>query len=187
MFALQSKVAGQARSSDIDVYEESAPWYRHDPHRELDPQLAMIASYVDAEDTVIDWGGGAGRISLPLALRCREVVNIESSPSMQAFVPSSRSISMTTLSKRPPDSAASTARRTRETKDTCSSPGRPASRVFRQTVELIPAPTFLIRSCNLASPDCTTNPGTSISKSRPWYVFRFQQTAGVGRNQRNPF
>jgi len=84
MFALLEKVAGQAPSGDIDVYEESAPGYRHDPHRELDPQLAMIASYVDAEDTVIDWGGGAGRVSLPLALRCRDVVNVESSPSMQA-------------------------------------------------------------------------------------------------------
>lgn len=84
MFALQEKVAGQALSADIDVYEKSASWYRHDPHRELDPQLAMIASYVDPEDTVIDWGGGAGRVSLPLALRCKEVVNVESSPSMQA-------------------------------------------------------------------------------------------------------
>jgi hypothetical protein len=33
-------------------------------------------------DFVIDVRGGAGRISLPLALRCREVINVEPSPTM---------------------------------------------------------------------------------------------------------
>jgi hypothetical protein len=31
---------------------------------------------------MIDVGGGAGRISLPLALRCRELINVEPSPTM---------------------------------------------------------------------------------------------------------
>jgi SAM-dependent methyltransferase len=34
------------------------------------------------DDVVIDVGGGAGRISLPIALRSREVINVEPSPTM---------------------------------------------------------------------------------------------------------
>jgi hypothetical protein len=53
-----------------------------DPRRPLDPNLEIIASYIQPDDVIIDVGGGAGRISLPLALRCREVVNLEPSPTM---------------------------------------------------------------------------------------------------------
>ncbi len=53
-----------------------------DPLRPLGANLAVIASYIEADDVVIDVGGGAGRISLPLALRCREVINVEPSPTM---------------------------------------------------------------------------------------------------------
>jgi hypothetical protein len=53
-----------------------------DPRGPLDPNLAVIASYIEADDVVIDVGGGAGRMSLPLALRCREVINVEPSPNM---------------------------------------------------------------------------------------------------------
>jgi SAM-dependent methyltransferase len=55
-----------------------------DPLRPLGPNLALIASYIEADDVVIDVGGGAGRMSLPLALRCREVINVEPSPTMAA-------------------------------------------------------------------------------------------------------
>src|SRR5215472_14987977 len=58
------------------------PLLKADPLRPLDPNLAVIASYVEADDVIIDVGGGAGRMSLPLALRCREVVNVEPSPTM---------------------------------------------------------------------------------------------------------
>src|SRR5215470_8132948 len=56
------------------------PLMNADPLRPLGPNLAVIASYIEADDMVIDIGGGAGRISLPLALRCREVINVEPSP-----------------------------------------------------------------------------------------------------------
>src|SRR5215472_17594896 len=59
------------------------PLVKADPLRRLDPNLAIIASYIEADDVIIDVGGGAGRISLPLALRCREVVNVEPSPTMR--------------------------------------------------------------------------------------------------------
>jgi hypothetical protein len=58
------------------------PLMKADPLRPLDANLAVIASYIEADDVIIDVGGGAGRISLPLALRCREVINVEPSPTM---------------------------------------------------------------------------------------------------------
>jgi 2-polyprenyl-3-methyl-5-hydroxy-6-metoxy-1,4-benzoquinol methylase len=63
---------------------ETAQRYRYDPHRSLDANLEVIASYVQREDVLIDVGGGAGRLSLPLALRCREVVNVDASAGMLA-------------------------------------------------------------------------------------------------------
>ena len=45
------------------------PLLNADPLRPLGPNLAVIASYIEADDVVIDVGGGAGRMSLPLALR----------------------------------------------------------------------------------------------------------------------
>src|SRR5208282_1344281 len=60
------------------------PLIKADPRRPLDPNLEIIASYVESDDVIVDVGGGAGRISLPLALRCREVVNVEPSAAMAA-------------------------------------------------------------------------------------------------------
>jgi hypothetical protein len=58
--------------------------FRFDPHRSLDANLQVVASYVQPGDVLIDVGGGAGRIGLPLALRCRQVMNVDSSPGMLA-------------------------------------------------------------------------------------------------------
>ena len=60
------------------------PILRSDPRRPLEPNLQIIASYLAPADVLIDVGGGGGRYSLPLALRCREVINVDPSPSMLA-------------------------------------------------------------------------------------------------------
>ena len=62
----------------------AAAQFRFDPRRELDANLTALASYVEPGDVLVDVGGGAGRVSLPLALRCREVVTVEPSPAMAA-------------------------------------------------------------------------------------------------------
>ena len=60
----------------------AAAQFRFDPRRELDANLAALASYIEPGDALVDVGGGAGRVSLPLALRCQEVVTVEPSPAM---------------------------------------------------------------------------------------------------------
>src|SRR2546422_10379773 len=58
--------------------------FRADPHRSLDANLQVVASYVQPDDVFLDVGGGAGRVGLPLALRCRQVINVDASPGMLA-------------------------------------------------------------------------------------------------------
>lgn len=75
-----------------DMWGGRAPQgFTMDPNRTLDPNMQVIASYVSDGDTVIDVGGGAGRVSLPLAGRCREVINVDPSPAMgEAFLACAR-------------------------------------------------------------------------------------------------
>jgi hypothetical protein len=63
-------------------WDDVASGYRFDPRRALDRNLEILASYVDASDELVDVGGGAGRIGLPLALRCRSLTNVEPSAGM---------------------------------------------------------------------------------------------------------
>ncbi|MCH8966433.1 MAG: methyltransferase domain-containing protein, partial [Planctomycetes bacterium] len=60
------------------------PLLRVNPRAPLSENLTVIAEFVGGDDSLLDVGGGAGRYSLPLALRCRDVVNVEGSPAMAA-------------------------------------------------------------------------------------------------------
>ncbi len=78
--AQQARIYGERLLSD--TWATGAPNYRYDPQRELTGMLSKLASYVDPDDVVTDVGGGAGYVSLPLALRCRQVINVDASPGM---------------------------------------------------------------------------------------------------------
>jgi hypothetical protein len=56
---------------------------RSDPRRPLDANLAALLEFVEPQDVLLDVGGGAGRISLPLALHCRELIVLDPSPAMR--------------------------------------------------------------------------------------------------------
>ena len=83
--AVDAYTAQQARAQRPagDRWAASAALFRLDPRRELEPNTAAIASLVDTDAVVIDVGGGAGRVSLPIALACKEVINIEPSAAMR--------------------------------------------------------------------------------------------------------
>lgn len=70
-------------ASGGDRWERRAALFRLDPHRALDTNLAALAALLRPDDTLLDVGGGAGRVSLPLALRCRDVINVDPSPAMR--------------------------------------------------------------------------------------------------------
>lgn len=73
-----------------DHWAELAELFRLDPHRQWDKNLESIAGYLRPEDVVLDVGGGAGRVSLPLAGQVREVVLVEPSESMRGQFVASR-------------------------------------------------------------------------------------------------
>ena len=66
-----------------DHWADLADQFRLDPHRPWDENLRAIAGYLQPGDVLLDVGGGAGRVSLPLAGQVREVALVEPSASMR--------------------------------------------------------------------------------------------------------
>ena len=56
--------------------------FRADPKRQMEDNFEILADFVRPDDVFVDVGGGAGRLGLPMALRCREVINVEPSAGM---------------------------------------------------------------------------------------------------------
>ena len=64
------------------AWDRMAPIFRADPNRPFDPNMTAIAAHIKPSDTVLDVGGGAGRVGLALARSSAQVVNIEPSVGM---------------------------------------------------------------------------------------------------------
>jgi SAM-dependent methyltransferase len=85
VLAQRTRLRGVEPSGDLfGDLEPDHPLLKADPRRPLDGNLKALADLIEPLDTIIDVGGGAGRMSLPLALRCRSVTNIDPSASMGA-------------------------------------------------------------------------------------------------------
>ena len=68
--AQQARIFGSEPPGD--PWGAMAGFFRLDPNREPEPNLEIVSSYLRPEDVLVDVGGGAGRMCLPLARRCRE-------------------------------------------------------------------------------------------------------------------
>ena len=66
-----------------DHWADLAEEFRQDPYRPWDKNLEATAAYLQPTDILLDVGGGAGRVSLPLARQVREVVLAEPSEGMR--------------------------------------------------------------------------------------------------------
>jgi hypothetical protein len=78
----RSRVLGEEPRADAWTGRTAAR-FRDDPRRPLDTILEAIAGYLRADDVLLDIGGGAGRLGLPLAFRCREVIDVDPSGGMR--------------------------------------------------------------------------------------------------------
>ena len=71
------------REARTDRWAQRASYFRLDPRRKLDGNASALLDLIQPDDCVLDIGGGAGRLGLPAALTCREVVNVEASEAMR--------------------------------------------------------------------------------------------------------
>ncbi len=69
-----------------DHWTQYARNFKDDPHRTGDEMVEELRARIRSGETLIDAGAGGGRLALPLALSCREVIAVEPSPSMCAVL-----------------------------------------------------------------------------------------------------
>lgn len=82
---LQAERVRTDRPQSPDIWQPRADQFRPSAEDE-DPAVDVLAGFIGPEARVVDVGAGGGRLALPLAGRCREVVAVEPSPSMRAVL-----------------------------------------------------------------------------------------------------
>ena len=70
----------------VDHWQSYAEQFRADPHRTDDLLLDKLLAFVEPRHTVVDVGAGGGRLALPIALKCQQVVAVEPSDSMASVL-----------------------------------------------------------------------------------------------------
>jgi SAM-dependent methyltransferase len=92
VLAQRTRLRGAEPSGDLFAdLEPDHPLLKVDPRRPLEGNLKALADLIEPSDAIVDVGGGAGRISLPLAMRCRSVTNVDPSANMgTAFLANAR-------------------------------------------------------------------------------------------------
>jgi SAM-dependent methyltransferase len=99
VLAQRTRLRGAEPSGDLfGDLEPDHPLLKADPRRPLDGNLQAVANLIEPSDTIVDVGGGAGRMSLPLALRCRSVTNVDPSANMgEAFLANAKAAAISNV------------------------------------------------------------------------------------------
>jgi SAM-dependent methyltransferase len=85
VLAQRARLRGHAPPGDLfDGLPPDHQLLRSDPRHPSYAHHGALAALIEPGDTIIDVGGGAGRVSLPLARACKAIVNVDPSAKMGA-------------------------------------------------------------------------------------------------------
>ena len=79
--SLEAQAAMGNRKLD-DYWRPLASRFKADPYRTDDSLVNLLLQDISPNSSVLDVGGGAGRLALPLALKCKHVTVVDPSESM---------------------------------------------------------------------------------------------------------
>ena len=69
-------------SEPKDFWKPFTRFFTQDPTRTSDPEINALLKYIQPDDTILDVGGGAGRLALPIALNSKHVEIVDPSAGM---------------------------------------------------------------------------------------------------------